>query len=323
MKCIQVTKAGGPEELQVTNCPIPDCEPNDVLIKIQAAGINFIDIYIRKGLYKPSHYPYIPGMEGSGVIIKVGKNVQALKPEDKVAFCMGSKGSYAEYTVVSQEQVVKIPPTLSFEMAAAIMLQGLTAYYLSHLTYKLNEKSIVLIHAGAGGVGTLLIQMAKLLKATVITTVSNQEKAELAKITGADHAIIYTQESFLERIMEITQQRGVDVAYDSIGKTTFEDSLKSLTYRGMLVSYGQSSGPVPTFELAKLAEKSLYLTRPSLAHYARTKEELCSMSTALFEMLDEGQLEVTIGQLYPVEDAAKAHADLESRKTIGKSVLII
>lgn len=323
MRCIQVAKAGGPEELKAKECSVPEIGSDDVLINIKAAGINYIDIYIRNGLYKPSHYPYTPGKEGSGIINKVGENVKDLKPGDRVAFCLDGSGSYAEYAAVPGNQVVKIPDTLSFEMAGAIMLQGLTAYYLSHLTYQLGEGDIALIHAGAGGVGLLLIQIAKLLKAKVITTVSSVEKAKLAEIAGADEVVIYTEESFLQKTLDYTNGQGVNVVYDGIGKNTFADSMKSLTTRGMLVSFGQASGPVPPVELSKLAEKSLYLTRPSLSNYARTHKELQTMAAALFNILNEGKLEVTIGQLYALEEAATAHANLESRKTIGKSILII
>jgi NADPH:quinone reductase len=321
MKCIQVEKPGGPEELQVTSCPMPTYGPNDVLVAIKAAGVNFIDIYIRNGLYKPSYYPYIPGKEGSGIVSKIGDQVKDIKPGDRVAFCASKTGSYAEYAVVSQDQTVVIPTTLSFEMAAATMLQGLTAYYLSHLTFELNDKSYALIHAGAGGVGTLLIQMAKILQAQVITTVSTDEKAELAKTAGADHVIIYTRESFLQKTLDFTQGRGVAVVYDGVGKTTFDDSLKTLAIRGMLVSFGQASGPIPPFEVSRLSEKSLYLTRPMSAHYTRTKQELRSIASKVFAMLSDNKLRVTIGQVYPLAEAAKAHAALESRQTIGKAIL--
>jgi NADPH2:quinone reductase len=318
-----VSQAGGAEELKFVDAPVPKCGPRQVLINIKVAGINYIDINIRTGLY-PQNYPYTPGKEGSGVVSEVGEQVSDFKPGDRVAFCVWGSGSYAEYTVVDEERVVKIPDNLSFEFAAASMLQGLTAYYLSHETYRINQSSQVLIHAGAGGVGLLLIQLAKYLKAKkIITTVSNKEKANLTKVAGADEIILYTEEDFLTKTLELTSGRGVDVVYDGIGKTTFLDSLKALAIRGMLVFYGQASGPIQNVPLKDLAEKSLYLTRPNLANYISLKSELTRMSHALFNYIAEGTVEITIGQIYPLEQASKAQADLETRKTIGKSVLLI
>lgn len=323
MKAIQVKQSGGAEQLHLEEVSIPACGPKDVLIHLKAVGINFIDIYLRKGLYKVEQYPYIPGKEGSGEIVSTGKDVKHLKPGDRVAFCVSGTGSYAEYVAIPANQVVLIPASMSFETAAAVMLQGLTAYFLSHYTFSLNKNHVALIHAGAGGVGLLLIQMAKLLHAKVITTVSNDDKAKLAKIAGADDVVIYTRTSFLEVVKKITNGVGVNVAYDSVGKTTFEDSLTSLAIRGMLVSYGQSSGPINPVQVSKLAEKSLFLTRPSLFHYIKTKEELDSMSAALFDLIINNKLQITIGKRYSLDEAAIAQSDLEDRKTIGKSILII
>ncbi len=323
MKAIQVAQAGGIEQLQLQECDIPQYGPDDVLVQAKVAGINFIDIYNRTGLYKPAYYPYIPGKEGSGVISAVGSQVKHLKPGDRVAYCEAGSGTYAEFVAIPAKEVVLIPESISFETAAAAMLQGLTAYYLSHITFPLHSHHIALIHAGAGGVGLLLIQMAKLLGAKIITTVSSDEKAKLAKSAGADNVIIYTRESFLEAVMSLTQASGVNVAYDSVGKTTFEDSMKSLAIRGMLVSYGQSSGPVATVDMLKLAGKSLFLTRPSLGHYLMTQTELNTMSSALFNLIQKNKIKITIGQRYPLADVAKAHADLEGRKTMGKSILVI
>lgn len=322
MRAIRVQQPGGIEVLQLEECEQPAYGDNDILIQIKAAGINYIDIYTRTGLYKSPH-PYTPGKEGSGIVAAVGKNVHQFKKGDRVAFCSPGTGSYAEFTAIPADQVVSIPDAVSFEIAAAAMLQGLTAYYLSHLTFPLKENHSTLIHAGAGGVGLLLIQIAKLAKAIVITTVSSKEKAALTQSAGADATIIYTQESFLDGVMKITNQRGVNVVYDSVGKTTFDDSLKSLALRGMLVSFGQSSGPVPAFELSRLSEKSLYLTRPSLPHYTASSSALNEMANKLFDLIQSGKLKITIGQRYALNDAGKAHADLESRKTIGKSILVI
>lgn len=323
MKAIQVKQAGGAEQLQFVEIPIPEYGPNDVLVQLKATGVNFIDIYTRTGLYKPIRYPFIPGKEGSGIVMSVGANVKNIRPGDRIAFCVGGTGTYAEYVAIPEDQVVSIPASMSFETAAAIMLQGLTAYYLSHYTFQLNQNHIALIHAGAGGVGLLLIQMAKILKAKVITTVSNEEKEKIVKIAGADEAVIYTRTSFVEAVKKFTQNLGVNVAYDAVGKTTFNDSMASLALRGMLVSYGQASGPVPPIEIIKLAEKSLFLTRPTLHHYTKTRAELNSMSAALFDLIEKNKLQITIGNRYTLNEATKAQADLEERKTIGKSILII
>jgi NADPH:quinone reductase len=323
VKAICVKKPGGVEELQLETYGMPSYGDDDVLIAIKAAGINYIDIYIRTGLYKPPSYPHIPGREGSGVIAAVGKNVKDLKEGDRVAFCLSGSGSYAEFTAVPAQKVVLIPDFISFEIAAAAMLQGLTAYYLSHLTFKLSKDLNVLIHAGAGGVGSLLIQMAKIAGTKVITTVSSDEKAQLARSVGADNVVIYTHESFYQAVMDLTHQAGVNVVYDAVGKTTFEDSLKSLAIRGMLVSYGQASGLIPAFDLSKLAEKSLYITRPNLAHYIDDKLALNDMANALFDLIRTDKLKIIIGQRYSLLEAKKAHLDLESRSTVGKSIFSI
>ena len=322
MKAIRVNQPGDISELHFEETPVPQCNPSDVLVEIKAAGINFIDIYIRNGLYKPPHYPYIPGKEGSGVIAQVGSQVKRLKPGDRVAFCSGGTGTYAEFVAIPSEQVVLLPPEISFEVGAAVMLQGLTAYYLSHETFLLNNNHTALIHAGAGGVGLLLIQMAKILGAKVISTVSTDNKADLAKKAGADYTINYLSEAWLNHVLQFTNNEGVDVVYDAVGKTTFEQSMKSLKIRGMLVSYGQASGPVSPILLSQLAEKSLFLTRPTLFHYIMG-ESLNRLSLALFTLIKEKKLHITIGQRYALKDVALAHTDLENRKTIGKSLLVI
>lgn len=323
MQAIKVQAPGNTDQLQLIECPIPICNPDDVLVEIKAAGLNFIDIYIRTGLYKSPHYPYIPGKEGSGIIISVGKNVRHLNEGDRVAFCVGGTGTYAEFAVIPADQVVLIPEKISFEIAAAAMLQGLTAYYLSHLTFALNKNHIALIHAGAGGVGLLLIQMAKIIGAKIITTVSSDDKKELVKQAGADHVVIYTRESFYDAVMNDTNNMGVDVVYDAVGKTTFNDSLRSLKLRGMLVSYGQASGSIPHFDIRQLSEKSVYLTRPILNHYTNTQAELNQLTAVLFNLILEKKLNITIGQTYALADAKKAQDDLEQRKTFGKSLLLI
>lgn len=323
MRAIEVKQPGGIEQLVLQECPVPVCKPGEVLVQMKVAGVNFIDIYIRSGLYKLPYYPYIPGKEGSGIVVEVGQHVSDIKKGDRVAFCVGGSGTYAEFATLPASQVIPIPDDLSFEVGAAVMLQGLTAYYLSHQTILLKDNHHILVHAGAGGVGLLLIQMAKLLGAKVMATVSTEDKAQLAKSAGADEIVFYTQDSFFAKVMEWTNQKGVNVVYDAVGKTTFEDSLKSLAVRGMLVSYGQSSGAIAPFSVSQLAEKSLYLTRPSLANYTQSKAESIEMATALFAMLKNKLITVLIGQRYSLAEANRAHDELASRKTVGKSILIV
>jgi NADPH2:quinone reductase len=322
MYAIQVEQPGSAEQLIYKESERPQPKPNEILVKIKAIGINYIDIYIRTGLYKPASYPYIPGKEASGQVVAVGAQVEDFSIGDRVAFCTNNSGSYAEYAVVPADQAVPIPDSIDYEIAAAAMLQGLTAYYLTHLTIALHKQHTILVHAGAGGVGLLLIQMAKMIGVQVFTTVSSEVKEKIAKKAGADHVIIYSRDSFSIAIQNLTKSKGVDVVYDAVGKDTFTDSLLCLTTRGMLVSYGQASGPIPLFDISKLAEKSLYLTRPSLFHYAKTKEELRAMSAALFEFILHKGLQIHIGQRYSLRHAAKAHRDLEERRTVAKSILI-
>lgn len=321
MQAVVISEPTESKNLCISEYPIPTCGPDEVIIRIKAAGINYIDIYLRSGAYRPEKYPFILGKEGSGIIAARGKEVRGLNVGDRVAFCNSSSGSYAEFATVKSDQVIKLPPNISFIIGAACLLQGLTAYYLSHLTFNISAKHQVLIHAGAGGVGLLLIQMAKLKGAKVFTTVSNEDKAKLALNAGADIVINYTKESFFDAIKSYTEGRGVDVVYDAVGKSTFDESLKSLAIRGMMVSYGQASGPVPAFDLARLSEKSLFITRPVLFHYTHTKKELNDMAEALFKMIEEDQLKVLIGQQYAFSNVALSHADLETRQTIGKSIL--
>lgn len=323
MKAILVSQTGGPEQLiyQETGTPIPG--DNEVLVKLKAIGINYIEIYIRTGLYKSEQFPYIPGREGCGEIVALGKNVHNFNVGDRVAFFAASTGSYAEYATVSAEKTVIVPPQLSDEIAAAIMLQGITAYYLSHITFPLNKNHTALIHAGAGGVGQLLIQMAKILGAKVISTVSTEAKAERAKSAGADQVINYSNKDFAESVMKMTLNSGAHVVYDAVGKDTFDQSLQCLTLRGMLVSYGQASGPIPPVELRRLAEKSLFITRPALHHYAHTADDIAHMSNAVFDYILHKGLRVEIGQRYALQDAAQAHRDLADRRTVGKSILLI
>ena len=323
MKAIRVHEPGGSDKLKFEDCPTPEIKPDEVLIKTHATGVNFIDIYIREGLYPPSQYPYIPGKEGSGIIVAKGADVNSVVVDDKVAFAFGGSGSYAEYIAVPAEQVVKIPDALDFETAAASMLQGLTAHYLTHSTFPLKPGHTILIHAGAGGVGLLVIQLGKLLNCEVFTTVSTAAKGKLAKDAGADHVILYTQDDFAEKVRQLTNNKGVDVVYDAVGKTTFDKSLSCLKKRGMLVSFGQASGSIPPFNVARLSQLgSLFLTRPSLADYIATPQELQQRANSLFDYIVNKGLNIKIGQRLPLSDAAFAQSHLEQRKTVGKTILL-
>ena len=321
MKAIQVTKHGGPEVLSYDEAPTPEPKPNEALVKIDAAGVNFIDIYFRTGLYKAAP-PFINGQEAAGVVEAVGSEVTGLAPGDRVAYT-GVPGSYAEYQAVAAARVVKVPEGLDTKLAAAVMLQGMTVHYLSHSTYPLKPGDSCLIHAAAGGVGLIFVQVAKMLGATVIGTCSTAEKATRVREAGADHVILYTQQDFLEETKKITGGKGVDVAYDSVGKETWERSLESLKPRGMLVCYGNASGPVPAIEPLRLAKGgSLFLTRPTLANYVATREELEWRAGDILGWAADGKLKVHIGQEYPLADAAQAQSDLAGRKTSGKLLLL-
>jgi NADPH2:quinone reductase len=291
------------------------------VVKIVASGVNFIDVYQREGRYRVP-LPFVLGQEGAGVVTAVGPEVKSVKPGDRVAWT-SVLGSYAEYAAVPGERLVQVPHGVSDQQAAAVMLQGMTAHYLSHDTFPLKRGQTALVHAAAGGVGSLLVQMAHNIGARVIGTVSTDEKAKLARQAGADEVILYTQTDFEVETKRLTGSKGVDVVYDSVGKTTFEKSLNVLRPRGMMVLFGGSSGPVPPFDLIQLSTKgSLYLTRPTLAHYIATTEELRARSSDLFKMIAEGKLKLRIEHKYPLADAAQAHRDLEGRKTTGKLLLI-
>lgn len=320
MKAIRIHKHGGPEVLSYEDVPMPKPQRGEALVKIEAAGVNFIDIYNRTGLY-PGNVPFIPGMEAAGVVEEIGQDATEVKKGARVAYAM-QQGSYAEYAIVPAWKLVKIPDSIDMQSAAATMLQGMTAHYLTHSTYPLKEGDVILVHAAAGGVGLLLVQIAKFLGATVIGTVSTEEKAKIAKEAGADHVIIYTQADFEEEVKKLTNDRGVDVVYDSVGKTTFEKSLKCLRPRGYLVLFGQSSGPVPPFDLSRLAEKGLFITRPSLKHYATNREELLQRANDLLQWIAAEKLKLRIHKTFPLQDAAEAHRQLEGRKTAGKLLLI-
>lgn len=321
MKAIQVKHTGGPEVLELVELPVPEAKGTEAVVKIVAAGVNFIDVYYREGRYK-AVVPFVPGQEAAGDVVAVGPDVSGVKVGDRVAYTM-VMGSYAEYASVQSDRLVKIPDGVSYQQAAALMLQGMTAHYLSHSTYPLKKGETALVHAAAGGVGHLLVQMAHNIGARVIGTVSTEEKAKLAKQAGADDIILYTQTDFEVETKRLTGGKGVEVVYDSVGKTTFEKGLDVLRPRGYMVLFGASSGAVPPFDLIQLSQKgSLFVTRPSLAHYVVTREELDHRAKAVFDLVNQGKLTVRIAHTYRLKDAAQAHRDLEGRKTTGKLLLL-
>lgn len=320
MKAIRVGQAGGPEQLRLEDVPVPEPGRNEVLVRIEAAGVNFIEIYQRKGQYAMA-LPYTPGSEGAGTVVKVGEGVTGLREGDRVA-SVAFRGSYAELATAPADQVVTIPDGISTRTAGAAMLQGLTAHYLTVSTYPLEAGTWCLVHAAAGGVGLLLCQIARMRGAFAIGTTSTAEKAALATAAGAHAVIDYSSADVPAEVRRITGGRGVDVVYDSVGATTFQGSLASLARRGMLVLFGQSSGPVPPFDPQQLnAGGSLFLTRPTLAHHVATREELVGRSQDLFDWVASGSLDVRIHAAYPLGQAERAHRDLESRGTTGKLLL--
>jgi NADPH2:quinone reductase len=315
MKAVFVEKHGGVENLKYADLPKPSPGPGQALVKIAASGVNYIDVYFRTGLY-PAEPPVVLGSEGAGVVEAISPDVTQVQVGDRVAYAL-SRGSYAEFAVVPAWQLVKIPATVAFNTAAAAILQGMTAHYLTHSTYPLKPGDSCLIHAAAGGTGLLLVQMAKALGARVTGTVGDEQKSKLAKDAGADEVIIYTREKFGEKA------KGMDVVYDSVGKATFLEGLDCLRPRGMMVTFGNASGPVPEIAPLLLYQKgSLYLTRPSLAHYASTPEELAWRAGDVLNWVAQGKLKIHIHQVYKLADAADAHRDLESRKTSGKLLLV-
>ena len=320
MQAIQITKVGGPEVLTPAELPVPAPKPNEAVVQIKAAGVNFIDVYLREGRY-PAPLPFVDGQEAAGVVSEIGSEVTNVQRGDRVAYT-GGLGSYAEYAAVPADRLVKIPDELDFEQAAAAMLQGMTAHYLVHSTYQLKQGETALIHAAAGGVGLLLVQMAKNIGARVIGTAGTQEKAQLARDAGADECIIYTEADFETETKRLTDGKGVLVVYDGVGKETFDKDLNVLRPRGFLVLFGGSSGAVPPFNLIKLSQKgSLYITRPTLGHYTATREELEWRANDVLQGIVRGELKLRIHKVYPLAQAAQAHRDLEGRKTTGKLLL--
>ena len=321
MKAIQVKQPGGPEVLELVDVPVPEPKANEAVVKLAASGVNFIDVYQREGRYKVP-LPFVLGQEGAGVVTAVGSNVTAVNAGDRVAWT-GLLGGYAEYAAVPADRLVAIPDGVTDQQAAAAMLQGMTAHYLCHDTYALKRGETALVHAAAGGVGLLLVQMAHNIGARVLATVSTEEKAKLAREAGADEVILYTKSDFEAETRRLTNGQGVHVVYDSVGKTTFEKGLNVLRPRGMMVLFGGSSGAVPPFDLIALSQKgSLYVTRPTLVNYIATREELMSRSGAVFAMISSGKLKLRIAHTYPLADAQRAHRDLEGRKTTGKLLLL-
>jgi NADPH2:quinone reductase len=321
MKAIQVQQPGGVEALGLVDIPIPRPEPNEAVVRIAASGVNFIDVYLREGRYK-APLPFVNGQEAAGVVAEVGADVKAVKPGDRVAYS-GVLGSYAEYAAVPCDRLVAIPAGVPERDAAAAMLQGMTAHYLAYDTFPLKPGQTALVHAAAGGVGLLLVQMAHNIGARVIGTVSTEEKAKLARDAGANDIILYTKSDFETETKRLTGGKGVDVVYDSVGKTTFEKGLSVLRPRGMMVLFGGSSGAVPPFDLIQLSTKgSLFVTRPTLGHYTLMREELLMRAEAVFGMITAGKLKLRIEHIYQLADAQQAHRDLEGRKTTGKLLLL-
>ena len=321
MKAIVVEQPGGDEVMRLVEVPVPSPGAGQVLLRVEAAGVNFVDIYHRKGLYKQS-FPLTLGREAGGTVEKVGPGVTEVRPGDRVA-SEGVLGSYAEFALAPADRVVPLPQGVDARLGAAALLQGITAHFLSHSTYALRPGDVCLVHAAAGGLGLLLCQMARGLGARVIGTVSTEEKAALARAAGAHEVILYTQEDFVAGVKRLTNGQGVQVVYDSVGRTTFLKGFDCLVPRGMLVLCGQSSGPVEPFDPQLLNQKgSLFLTRPTLAHYTRTRDELLQRSGEVLRAVADGSLKVRIGREFPLSEAAAAHRELEARRTTGKVLLI-
>ena len=321
MKAIQVKQVGGPEVMELVDLPVPEPKVNEAVVKLAASGVNFIDVYNREGRYQVP-LPFTPGQEGAGEVVSVGKDVKLVRIGDRVAWT-SALGAYAEYAAVPADRLVSIPAGVSDQQAAATMLQGMTAHYLVYDTYPLQRGETALVHAAAGGVGLLLVQMAHNIGARVIATVSTAEKAKLARDAGADDIIGYSETDFEAETKRLMGGKGVDVVYDSVGKTTFEKGLNLLRPRGMMVLFGGSSGAVPPLDPIVLTQKgSLFLTRPSLGNYIATREQLTARSGAVFAMISAGKLKLRIEHTYPLAEAERAHRELEGRKTTGKLLLI-
>lgn len=321
MQAIQILTTGSADVLTLRDLPTPAPAPGEALIRIEASGVNFIDTYFREGRY-PAQLPYTLGQEAAGTVVSVASDVTTVRAGDRVAWC-GVPGTYAQLAIAPANHLIPIPDGVTSQQATAAILQGMTAHYLSHSTYPIQPGDEVLIHAGAGGTGLLLIQMAKARGARVFTTVSTDEKAELVRAVGADEIILYTQEDFVAKIKKLASPPGLAAVYDSVGKSTFEKSLEVLRPRGMMVLFGGSSGAVPPFDLIRLSTMgSLYVTRPTLKDYIATRADLEARAADVFNAVADGTLKLRLEYSYPLADAAHAHRDLESRKTTGKLLLI-
>ncbi|MFQ6024105.1 MAG: quinone oxidoreductase [Acidiferrobacterales bacterium] len=322
-KAIRIHELGGPEVLRWEEVELAQPSSGEVLVRQAAIGLNYIDVYFRSGVYPAPQLPLVPGMEAAGTVLAVGPGVVDLQVGDRVAYGVGAMGAYAEERLVPADKLVRVPDGIDEQTAAAMMLKGMTAQYLLRRVYKVKPGDTILFHAAAGGVGSIACQWAKHLGATVIGTVSSEEKAKLAADHGCDHPVIYTKEDFVERVREITNGEGVPVVYDSVGKDTFMQSLDCLRPFGMMVSFGQSSGVVPPLNIGILSQKgSLFLTRPTLITYGAKREDMVAMSQDLFDVVGRGAVRIEINQTYPLKDAAEAHRALEARKTTGSTVLI-
>jgi NADPH:quinone reductase len=322
MRAVRVQHTGGPEVMELSEVAVPQPKPNEALVKVSVAGVNSIDGYFRDGRLR-TPLPFTPGQEGAGTVTAVGLQAKNVKVGDRIAWS-GVLGSYAEYVVADEDHLVPLPEALSDQQAATAMMQGLTAHYLVNDAHKLKAGETALVHAAAGGVGLLLVQMAKAIGARVIGTASSEEKARLAREAGANEVIVFTQQDFEPEVKRLTGGAGVDVVYDGVGKATFEKNLNVMRMRGMLVIYGMSSGPVPPVDPAKLSDKgSLYMARTTLAHFTATREELLARTSALFGMITGGKLKLLIAKTYPLAEAAAAHRDMEARKISGKLLLLV
>ena len=319
---IRVHETGGPEVLRWEAIEVGEPGPGEVRLRHLAVGLNFIDVYHRTGLY-PLPLPFVPGLEAAGVVEAVGDTVEGIEVGDRVAYGAGPLGAYSEARLMPADKLVRIPSGVDDRSAAAMMLQGMTVEYLLRRTYRVRAGDTIVIHAAAGGVGLIACQWARHLGATVIGTVGNDEKAELARAHGCDHPVVYTRESFVDRVKELTGGRGVPVVYDSVGRDTFLDSLECLAPRGLMVSFGQSSGSVAPIDPGLLSAKgSLFLTRPTLMSYVATRGELESAAAALFEVVAGGHVKVEVRRTFPLAEAAEAHRALEGRQTTGSTVLV-
>ncbi len=322
-KAIRIHEHGGPEVLRWEDVPRPSPGPGEALVRHAAVGLNYIDVYFRTGLYKPPSLPATIGMEAAGTVEEVGEGVTGLAKGDRVAYASAPIGAYAQWRAIKADRLVKLPDAISFDTAAAMMLQGMTAQYLIRRVHVVKAGETILVHAAAGGVGLILCQWAKHLGATVIGTVSSDEKAALAKAHGCDHPVIYTREDFSARVRELTDGKLLPVVYDSVGKDTFAKSLDCLSPFGMMVVYGNASGPVPPFDIGQLAAKgSLFLTRPTLATYTAKRDDLIASANDLFDVVEKGIVKIEINQRFPLAEAAAAHTALEARKTTGSTLLM-